>query len=203
MQQFKEQDVKGEKQSYLNQREFSPPQRENDLNEVFDKRIHSENPMVYKGFANDSHGLSHDYPNETPPSFGIKDLKSLLPDPRQNLLKQSIHQNDLLKSELHRLCEAFSRLERENDLLRQKRLLSQRDILLDKTRHRLNGLKSILALLEGEENMSPILQDIYQHVRSVEAYLKWITKEEIFKPQTKCMEGKNKRYSHVKEEKYK
>ena len=201
MQQFKEQYAKREKQSYQN--EFSPPQRENDLNEVLDKRNRSENPMVYKGFANESHGLSQDYPNETPPSFGIKDLKSLLPDPRPSLLKQSIHQNHLLKYELDRLCVVSSHLELEYDLLRQKRLLSQRDILLDKTRHRLNGLKSILALLEGEESMGPILQDIYEHVRSVDAYLKLITKEEIFKPQTKSMEGKNKRYSHVKEEKYK
>ena len=81
-------------------------------------------------------------------------------------------------------------------------MLSKREILLDKTRNRLNGIKGILALLEGEENMNPILQDIFEQVRSVDAYLKFVTKEDIFK-RTKSMEGKNKRYSHVKEEKYK
>lgn len=202
-QHFKEKDIKNEKPGYLDQREFSPPQRENDFKEEIDKRSRSENPMVYKGFPNDSHGLSQDCPNETPPSFGMKDLGSLLPDPRQSLLKQSIHQNHLLKSEFNRLCHVLSILELEYDLLRQKRLLTQRNILLDKTRHRLNGLKSILALLEGEDNMIPILQDIYEYVISVDNSLKYFTKEQIFKPQTKIMEGKNKRYSHVKEEKYK
>ena len=197
MQQLKEQDVKSEKQ-----REFSPPQRENDPNEVFDKRNHSENSMAYKGFANDSHGLSQDYPNETPPSFGIKDLGSLRPDPRPSLLKQSIQLNHLLQYEFKRLCKFIGDSEIEYNFRNQRRLLSKREILLDKTRNRLNGIKGILALLEGEENMNPILQDIFEQVRSVDAYLKFVTKEDIFK-RTKSMEGKNKRYSHVKEEKYK
>jgi hypothetical protein len=121
---------------------------------------------------------------------------------KSRILMDIYRKHSILKKDLNKLCDVILLLQTEPNLLRKRWFLTKRDILLDKTAHKMNELKGLLSLIEDDAYENEGILDICEKIHSVDAYLGLLAKEKaFFNEKIKKNEPNNKRYSHLTDEK--
>jgi len=96
------------------------------------------------------------------------------------MILRNINENyQKLKIDLNKLCNIIIALQEKNLNYANiyQRLISTRNILLDKTKYKMKKLKNLISLVEKEKNLSPKFITIFQNVKSVDLYLSKIDAE--------------------------
>lgn len=142
-----------------------------------------------------------DLPDAKPEEFTKHDGKKRLvefSEMKEQLAKRIFKKQGSLKRELNKLCDVILAIKREEDPVKKRRIWPLRDILLDKTRHKLNNLQKMMALLENEYLDDAQFRDLGEHMRNVDLYLGIISSESpSFFIKKGSEADKNKRYSHL------